>query len=103
MSALYRRAQRENSDGNRLVEVEREKIRNAILRTKNSDLLTGWFMRFCAEATRESASKTLPADLQNIRLFIFNARNFERFQNLCLFALVSYASEEAKTVVGGNN
>lgn len=103
MAAMYRRARRDGLNGDRLVEVERERTRNAILRAKNTDLLTGWFMRFCAEATREGASKKLAADLQSIRTIIFNPRNFDRFQNLCLFALVSYASEEAKTAMEGAN
>jgi hypothetical protein len=38
---------------------------------------------------------------ERIRKFMFNQRNFERFQNLCLFALVSYAGDEAKSTTGG--
>lgn len=121
MSALYRRAKEEvgNSDklvsvesgkgnvrqvwqsqliGDRYVSVEREKMRNAILRMKTSDLLAGWFLQFCADATRgEYKSATLARDLTQLRQFIFNPRNFERFQNLCLFALVSYSRDEATT------
>ncbi len=104
MAALYRRARRDNlASPERLIEVERERMRNAILRAKNTELLTGWFMRFCAEATRESTSKALAADLQSMRAFIFNPRNFDRFQNLCLFALVSYTSDEPKATTEGVN
>lgn len=84
--------------GDRYVTVEREKMRNSILRMKTSDLLAGWFLQFCADATRgEYKSAALARDLAQLRQFIFNPRNFERFQNLCLFALVSYARDEAAT------
>jgi hypothetical protein len=77
-------------------------MRNAILRAKTSDALAGWFLRFCADATRGGSLGALREDGMRLRKFIFNPRNFDRFQNLCLFALVSYASEEAKTVLGGD-
>jgi CRISPR-associated protein Cas8a1/Csx13 len=85
------------------VETEREKMRNAILRTKTSDALSSWFLRFCADATKGGSLKAMRTDATRIREFIFNPRNFERFQNLCLFALVSYGSEEAKTATGGKD
>lgn len=94
MRALYDRAREEGTDGDRAVEVERERIRNAILRSKTSDLLAAWFLQFCADATREYQSAQLAKDLAQLREFIFNPRNFERFQNLCLFALVSYARDD---------
>jgi CRISPR-associated protein Cas8a1/Csx13 len=94
MRALYERARRESADGDRLIEVEREKMRNAILRTKTADALAGWLMQFFADATREYQSAALAKDLTQLREFIFNPRNFERFQNLCLFALVSYSRDE---------
>jgi CRISPR-associated protein Cas8a1/Csx13 len=104
MKNLYSRAERENLQSpGRLIEVEREKIRNAILRTKNSDLLASWFLRFCAEATREGGTlNTMQKEGERIRLFIFTPRNFDRFQNLCLFALVSYASDDNKNTKGEN-
>jgi CRISPR-associated protein Cas8a1/Csx13 len=94
MRALYERARREGTDGDRLIEVERERTRNAILRAKTADALAGWLMQFCADATREYQSVALAKDLTQLREFIFNPRNFERFQNLCLFALVSYTRDE---------
>jgi len=81
--------------GDRLVSVERERMRNAILREKTGDGLASWFLRFCADATRDRSSTTLARDLAQLRPFIFNSRNFERFKNLCLFSLVSYARDES--------
>jgi CRISPR-associated protein Cas8a1/Csx13 len=92
--ALRARELRERIPDYRLIEVEREKMRNAILRTKTADALAGWLMQFCADATREYQSAALAKDLTQLREFIFNPRNFERFQNLCLFALVSYTRDE---------
>jgi CRISPR-associated protein Cas8a1/Csx13 len=103
MRGLYERARRDGLNATRLIEVERERMRNAILRSKTADTLAGWFLRFCAEATREGgAISAIRDDSARLRHFIFNARNFERFQNLCLFALVSYAGEEKKPT-GGND
>jgi CRISPR-associated protein Cas8a1/Csx13 len=105
MRALYARAGQEGSNGDRLVEVERERMRNSILRAKTSELLAAWFLQFCADATREYQSVALARDLSDLREFIFNPRNFERFQNLCLFALVSYRSDGAagqQLTSGGN-
>jgi CRISPR-associated protein Cas8a1/Csx13 len=104
MRALYARAGQEGSNGDRLVEVERERMRNSILRAKTSALLAAWFLQFCADATREYQSAALARDLTDLREFIFNPRNFERFQNLCLFALVSYSREGAgqQSKSGGN-
>ena len=100
MGALGDRARRDGLDFPRLVEVERERMRNAILRAKTADALAGWFLRFCADATKGGALGALREDGIRIRTFIFNPRNFDRFQNLCLFALVSYASGEVRTVGG---
>lgn len=100
MGALYARAEREKLGkevGNSFVARERERMRNSILREKTADGLAGWFLQFCADATREYQSAALARDLSQLRQFIFNPRNFERFQNLCLFALVSYARDEAAT------
>src|SRR5258708_4018824 len=92
--ALRAREVREGLKDYRLIEVEREKMRNAILRTKTANALAGWFMQFCADATREYQSAALARDLKQLREFIFNPRNFERFQNLCWFPLVSYSRDE---------
>ena len=102
MGALGERARRDGLDFWRLVEVERERMRNAILRAKTADALASWFLRFCADATKGGALGALREDGMRIRKFIFSPRNFDRFQNLCLFALVSYASAEATTAMGGN-
>jgi len=101
MGALGERARNEGLDFGRLVEVERERTRNDILRTKTIDMLASWFMRFCADSTKGGSLKAMREDGERIRKFIFNQRNFGRFQNLCLFALVSYASDEAKSATGG--
>lgn len=97
MGAMGERARRDGLDFNRLAEVERERIRNAVLRTKTADSLASWFLRFCADATKGGSLAAIKNNPKRIHEFIFNQRNFERFQNLCLFALVSYASDEAKT------
>lgn len=78
---------------------EREKMRNAILRTKTSEKLGAWFLGFCADATEGASLKPLrnADEARLVREFIFNPRNFERFQNLCLFSLVSYAGKHADT------
>jgi CRISPR-associated protein Cas8a1/Csx13 len=102
MGALGERARRDGLDFWRLVEVERERMRNAILRTKTADALASWFLRFCADATKGGALGALREDGMRIRKFIFNPRNFDHFQNLCLFALVSYAGGEVTTATGGN-
>lgn len=103
MRALYDRADREGLVEGRLIEVERERMRNAIMRAKTADTLAGWFLRFCADATKGGALGPLRDEAQRIRQFIFNPRNFDRFQNLCLFALVSYAGEKTKTTTGEHN
>jgi len=101
MGALGERARSEGLDFGRLVEVERERTRNDILRAKTADMLASWFLRFCADATKGGSLKTMREHGERIRKFMFNQRNFERFQNLCLFALVSYAGDESKTATGG--
>lgn len=94
MGQLGERAQEQSLDFNRLVEVRQEKIRNEILRTKTPDALAGWFLRFCADATKGGALKPFQKEMDRLRVFMFNPRNFERFQNLLLFALVSYSSDK---------
>ena len=96
MGSMSERARRDGLIFERLVEVERERMRNDILRAKTADALAGWFLRFCANATKGGSLGQLRDDATQIHKFIFNPRNFERFQNLCLFALVSYAAEGAK-------
>lgn len=96
MGEFGERARRGELIFERKVETEREKIRNAILRAKTAEALASWFLRFCADATKGAALGAVRDDAQSIQRFIFNQRNFDRFQNLCLFALVSYASEETK-------
>jgi CRISPR-associated protein Cas8a1/Csx13 len=102
MGALGDRARRDGLDFGRLVEVERERTRNAILRAKTAEALASWFLRFCADATKGAALPAIREDAGRIQKFIFNQRNFDRFQNLCLFALVSYASDESNSANGGN-
>ncbi len=97
MSELGEHARKNNLDFKRLVEVRREKIRNEILRARTSNVLAGWFLRFCADATKGATFAPIRDDAKTIREFIFNPRHFERFQNLLLFALVSYGGNEPKT------
>lgn len=101
MGALGERARRDGLDFSRLIEVERERMRNSILRAKTAEALASWFLRFCADATRGAALAAIREDAGRIQKFIFNQRNFDRFQNLCLFALVSYASDESNSASGG--
>lgn len=103
MGEFGERARRGEFLFDRKVETEREKMRNTILRAKTADALASWFLRFCADATKGGSLKAMREDSERIRKFIFNQRNFDRFQNLCLFALVSYASEETKSTIGGQN
>jgi CRISPR-associated protein Cas8a1/Csx13 len=103
MAGLGERARRDNLEFGRLVVVERERIRNAILRAKTADMLAAWFLRFCADATSGGPLSALRQDGDRVRKFVFNPRNFERFQNLCLFALVSYASDDQKAIAGGKS
>ncbi|MBL8207240.1 MAG: type I-MYXAN CRISPR-associated Cas8a1/Cmx1 [Blastocatellia bacterium] len=104
MKNLYDRAREENlKSAERLIDVRRERIRNDILRAKTSDALAGWFLQFCANSTKEGGKlKTMQAESERIRKFIFNPRNFDQFQNLCLFALVSYASEPKSSQTENN-
>lgn len=103
MGALGERSRRDGLDFQRLVEVERERMRNSILRSKTADTLAGWFLRFCADATKGNSLGPIRDEVQRVRKFIFNPRSFDRFQNLCLFALVSYTSEEVKATTEGGN
>ena len=70
-------------------------MRNAIS-CQTADALAGRFLRFCADATKGGALGTMREDGLRIRKFIFNPRNLDRFQNLCLFALVDYAGRRGQ-------
>ncbi|CAM3466040.1 type I-MYXAN CRISPR-associated Cas8a1/Cmx1 [Brevibacillus invocatus] len=95
MGQMGERARREGLDFTRQLEVEQEKIRNTILRLKTSDSLANWFLRFCASATGGGTLSSFQTNMKEIHAFITDARNYERFQNLCLFALLSYTKDEA--------
>ncbi len=73
MGALSERAQREGSDFTALVERERERTRNAILRAKTAEALAGWFLRFCADATKGAALADMKRNAARVREFIFNS------------------------------
>jgi CRISPR-associated protein Cas8a1/Csx13 len=93
MAGIFDDAKNTAIDAGRRVEVRREKIRNDILRSKTQPQLASWFLDFCARATD---GRSLPSlrdheSARTVRGFLFDARNFDRFQNLCLFALLSYA------------
>jgi hypothetical protein len=94
MGQMGERARDNNLDFGRLVEVRQEKIRNEILRLKTSDAVANWFLKFCADATKGGSLAPIREDAELIRDFIFNRRNFDRLQNLLLFALVSYESNK---------
>lgn len=94
MRNLYDRAESRNSDESMDLDARRERIRNEILRRKTAEHLASWFLRFCADATKGNSLPSMQKNGEKVRKFIFNQRNFDRFQNLCLFALISYASEE---------
>ncbi len=102
MRDLWKRAERDHLDGNRLVEVERERVRNSILRSKTADALAGWFLRFCADATKGASLPSAQREAATLREFLFTARNIDRLQNLLLFALVSYAKDDTRTPTHGD-
>lgn len=96
---LGERERRDASDFSRLVEVERERVRNEILREKSAAGLAGWFLRFCADATRGGSLPSLRQHGAQIRKLIFREhdfKHFERLQNLFLFALLSYSRAEGE-------
>jgi CRISPR-associated protein Cas8a1/Csx13 len=78
----------------RLVERERERIRNGVLRCKTHDFLVSWFLQFTADASRSRSLDLFEKRGQQLRAFIFNRRNTDRIQNLLLFALVSSPSHD---------
>ncbi|KGF72641.1 CRISPR-associated protein [Neosynechococcus sphagnicola sy1] len=93
MGQIGERAENNHLNFERLMEVRREKIRNEILRTKTPAALAGWFLRFCADATKGASLAPIREDADRIRAFIFSPRYFDRFQNLLLFALLSYVGD----------
>jgi CRISPR-associated protein Cas8a1/Csx13 len=102
MGQMGERARENNLDFGRLVEVRQEKIRNEILRLKTSEACANWFLKFCADATKGGSLAPIREDAELIREFIFNRRNFDRLQNLLLFALVSYESDKNKKETNNN-
>lgn len=94
MIGLYERDEEREADPKRALEVRRERIRNEILRAKNSKLLANWFLQFCANATRYGPLKVSSEEMNRVRRVIFDERSFDRFQSLCLFALISYGGKE---------
>lgn len=97
-------AKKKNIDAESLyykfLENRSERVRNEILRLKTPDQLANWFLRFCAEATKGKNLGAMSENSTVIRGFIFERRYFERFQNLLLFALVSYKSEKFEPSAG---
>jgi CRISPR-associated protein Cas8a1/Csx13 len=102
MAELGARSRRDGLDFYHLIEVERERIRNAILRTRTADGLAGWFLRFCADATKGASLSTARKNPTRLREVLFDRHNFDRLQNLFLFALVSYAKDETPTPNNGD-
>lgn len=98
LAELSERARREGADFYSLVEGEQEKNRNQILRLRTSEALANWFLRFCSAATHGKPMKSMKANLSTFHEFLFNPRNFDRLQNLLLFAMLTYeGSENDKT------
>lgn len=97
---VRRQVWREGVSFDRLAEVERERIRNSILRAKTADALAGWLLRFCADATKGAPLGTAQRQAARLRGFLFDQRNADRIQNLLLFALVTYASEPKTQTIG---
>lgn len=94
MAALGERAREKGLVFSRLVEVERERIRNDLLRSRTHDQLSGWLLNLMARASRKGAPPAFKEDSNTFRSFVFNPRNADRLKNLLLFALVSYASDK---------
>lgn len=104
MGQMGGRASRQGSSMERSFDTRAERIRNEILRAKNADQMASWFLRFCANATKGKPISAFGDEAIRKKVYnlIFDQRHFDRFQNLCLFALVSYASDETKATTGGN-
>lgn len=94
MRQMYDRGERESALASSIIEGERERMRNAILRARTADALVNWFLRFCTEAARERALPTFQRQAERLRRFLFDQHNAERLQNLFLFALLSYAPSD---------
>jgi hypothetical protein len=94
MGAMGERAERERFEASDLFSDRQERMRNEILRMKTSEQLATWFLRFCSSATKGGPLPELRKDEERVRAFIFNPRNFDRFQNLCLFALLTYDKDK---------
>ena len=93
-SALSKRAADEKADYYALVDGEREKIRNGLLRCRTADALANWLLRFAADARRKEPLDVMVRSGPALRRFLFNPRNADRLQNLLLFALVSSPSHD---------
>jgi hypothetical protein len=91
---LSDRAVRDHVDYWSLVDGERERIRNGVLRCKSPDLLLNWLLAFAADARRKEPMSVLLKEGDTVRKFLFNSRNTDRVQNLLLFALVSSPSND---------
>jgi len=95
-NALSDRAHSDHLDYWKLVDGERERIRNSILRCKSPDMLIQWLLAFAADARRKEPIGILSRQGETLRKFLFNPRNADRVQNLLLFALVSSPSTDPK-------
>ena len=93
-NALSDRAEEDHLDFWNLVDRERERIRNGILRCKSPDMLVNWLLAFVADARRKEPIGFLSRDGEAVRKFLFDPRNVDRIQNLLLFALVSAPSSD---------
>jgi CRISPR-associated protein Cas8a1/Csx13 len=94
LAQLGERSTKEGLQFSRLCEVERERMRNTILRLRTSEALANWFLQFCASATRGGVLPAVRSNMGEMHEFLFSPRNFARLQNLSLFALLSYQGKE---------
>lgn len=92
-NALSDRAVRDHLDYYTMVDGERERVRNGVLRCKSPDLLVQWLLSFVADARRKEPISFLSREGETLRRFLFDPRNVDRVQNL-LFALVSSPSTD---------
>lgn len=100
MAQLFERANRDALNGERLVEVEQERLRNDLLRAKTAEELADRFLRLCAEATRGRPLTALRERQDRVRPILFQHKHLERLRSLLLFAMLTY--EGKKDSAGGD-
>lgn len=94
MAQLFERASRDGLNGERLVEVEQERLRNDLLRAKTAEELADRFLRLCAEATRGRPLTVLRERQERVRPILFQHKHLERLRSLLLFAMLTYEGKK---------